>query len=163
MKTKTPVNKKELQNIINKLESEQTFINRNELFQAVADTDWAKGHSRPLTKSVVYLRVKEFGIQLKTPKGKKGNPNLNNTNREPKVLDSDLFKDLHGYVPSTYKNLVKRIEKGSKTAAIKLKCLDCANYQPKEVKYCTVSSCPLWPIRPYQPKDKCVIVENNCV
>jgi hypothetical protein len=31
--------------------------------------------------------------------------------------------------------------------AIRAKCLDCTCQQPKEVRLCTVSQCPLWPYR----------------
>jgi hypothetical protein len=31
--------------------------------------------------------------------------------------------------------------------AIRAKCLDCCCYQPKEVRLCTVKTCPLWPFR----------------
>lgn len=34
--------------------------------------------------------------------------------------------------------------------AIKAKCLECSAFQEIEVKHCTVTSCPLHPIRPYQ-------------
>jgi hypothetical protein len=28
--------------------------------------------------------------------------------------------------------------------AIRAKCLDCSNHQPKEVRLCPVTNCPLW-------------------
>ena len=31
--------------------------------------------------------------------------------------------------------------------AIRAKCLDCSGGQPKEVRLCPVSRCPLWPYR----------------
>jgi hypothetical protein len=31
--------------------------------------------------------------------------------------------------------------------AIRLKCLDCSNYQYTEVRLCPVTDCPLWPYR----------------
>jgi hypothetical protein len=31
--------------------------------------------------------------------------------------------------------------------AMRAKCLDCSCYQPKEVRLCTVKTCPLWPFR----------------
>ena len=33
--------------------------------------------------------------------------------------------------------------------AIRFKCLDCTNWQPKEVKLCKVPDCPLFPYRLY--------------
>ena len=31
--------------------------------------------------------------------------------------------------------------------AIRAKCMDCSNYQPKEVRFCTVPDCALYPYR----------------
>ena len=31
--------------------------------------------------------------------------------------------------------------------AIRAKCLDCSCQQPREVRLCTVTNCPLWPYR----------------
>ena len=31
--------------------------------------------------------------------------------------------------------------------AIRLKCLDCSNWQNHEVRLCPVKTCPLWPFR----------------
>ncbi len=31
--------------------------------------------------------------------------------------------------------------------AVRQKCLDCAGYQPSEVRLCTVTACALWPFR----------------
>jgi hypothetical protein len=38
-------------------------------------------------------------------------------------------------------------KKITRAKAIRLKCLDCSNYQYKEVRLCTVTGCPLWPYR----------------
>lgn len=40
--------------------------------------------------------------------------------------------------------------KCSPRAAIKAKCLDCANYTIAEVTHCTVVACPLWSLRPFR-------------
>jgi hypothetical protein len=55
-------------------------------------------------------------------------------------------------IPLSYRaNYVKAIS-GSKAAAIKAKCLDCVNWQRKEVEDCSITTCPLHPTRPYQHK-----------
>lgn len=38
----------------------------------------------------------------------------------------------------------KRITRG---AAIRMKCLDCCNYQKSEVRLCPAKTCPLWNFR----------------
>lgn len=46
--------------------------------------------------------------------------------------------------------------------AIRLHCLDCCCWQPKEVKMCTVEKCTLWPYRMgHRPKDDKVIEEDD--
>ena len=44
----------------------------------------------------------------------------------------------------------KAIKKKSMRAAVNSKCLDCCNWQAKEVKLCTVPTCPLFEYRPYK-------------
>jgi hypothetical protein len=36
--------------------------------------------------------------------------------------------------------------------SINAKCFDCSNRQIEEVRHCTVTTCPLWFVRPYQEK-----------
>ena len=37
-------------------------------------------------------------------------------------------------------------------AAITAKCWDCCCEDRKEVTFCTATNCPLWDVRPWQPK-----------
>lgn len=43
-------------------------------------------------------------------------------------------------------------DKLSLRKSINAKCFDCSNRQTEEVKNCSVTSCPLWLVRPYQEK-----------
>lgn len=53
-------------------------------------------------------------------------------------------------IPQQYRTSYdKAIDKKSKVAAIKVKCLDCMNWDKKLVKECDITTCPLWSIRPY--------------
>ena len=39
--------------------------------------------------------------------------------------------------------------------AIRAKCLDCTCHQPKEIRECSITTCPLWPYRMgKRPKDQ---------
>jgi len=38
-------------------------------------------------------------------------------------------------------------------AAINAKCFDCCCFHKPEVKYCTVVNCPLYILRPWQPRE----------
>ena len=48
----------------------------------------------------------------------------------------------------------KAYEGNSKAAALKAKCLDCSCWQRVEITNCTVTTCPLWPYRPYQSQEE---------
>lgn len=74
------VDETKLREVITELEDSNTYDKLNDLWQAVADTEWAKDHApRPLTASVVYQRVKEYGIETKTQPARK--------RRQPAVVD----------------------------------------------------------------------------
>jgi hypothetical protein len=45
-------------------------------------------------------------------------------------------------------------DKLSLRKSVDAKCFDCSNYQIEEVKYCTVTNCPLWHVRPFQDKKR---------
>jgi len=56
--------------------------------------------------------------------------------------------------PLYKKNYKTAISGRSRTAAIKAKCLDCVCWQRKEITLCPLDTCPLWPYRPYQKRQK---------
>jgi len=55
-------------------------------------------------------------------------------------------------VPATYQYMLIQALNGSIRGKrlLKLKCLECSNWQREEVKRCTVKFCPLWHDRPFQ-------------
>lgn len=57
-------------------------------------------------------------------------------------------------VPKTMQMLYLRVHKGesSMRERLKLKCLDCCNWERSEVAKCTIEHCALWAERPYQGK-----------
>ena len=83
-KPKLVVDKQELQDAINLVESEQEFEGITDLFKAVAQTDWAKNHKpKPVSHSVAYSRYKEFGLDSKTQ------PARVHTPKEDKQVDNE--------------------------------------------------------------------------
>ena len=143
---KLAVPEAQLRSIINQLEQERSFLNRNELFQAVADSEW--GQKLGISPSVIYLRIAEFNIELKTPKGKKGNPNLKGITgpreiRQSRKIPLKAIKALRSLMPD-HPKLINKVASGSLTAAIKAMCLMCCCYEAKEVRLCTELGCPLW-------------------
>ena len=163
-RTTLPVDKSELVKIIEQVEANNTFSNRYELWQAIANTDWAKNHKpKPVTASIAMLRAIAYDIPLKTTKGKRGGDGsqlrngkrrsrADKFNANPEIVNS--LSIIGNAVPRELKErftpVVEAVKNGSMKAAVKLKCLDCSNYQPKEIKLCPVNSCPLWAFRPFQ-------------
>ncbi len=165
MAKKLEVSHDELQRIVDELENRQTFPNPSALWKAVEETAWAKAHQpRPVTASVAYDRAKELGIQYKTRPAKRGLVALTEEqraamlaarkNRKPRSEKmkayANTFTEMRHCVTERFLPLVAQAEKGSLRAAIKLKCLDCSNYQPSEIKECLITACSLFPHRPYQ-------------
>ena len=73
MKTKTEVNKEALVAAVNAVEANGALANRSVLFDAVA-VEYNKTAPKSISAAVVSLRLVEFAIEPKTPKGKKGRP-----------------------------------------------------------------------------------------
>lgn len=161
-RTKLEIKKDELQKVVNDLENAQTFVNPSALWQAVEASDWAKNlKPRPLTAAVAYVRAKELGVVIKTPPGKRGAGGLASGAPRVRIPRSkkmkafkETFERLRKETPKRYLPLVDKAEKGSAKACIKLKCLECSNWQSVEVKCCEIKNCPLFPIRPFQGKGK---------
>lgn len=166
--SKKPIelNKSTVEQIVAKLEAAKTYPNRNALYKDIVD-ELVKNHGyKPFSSATIYLRVKEWNLELKTPQGKrggglKGNPEAlknwreSNKNGEgPKSRNVDNTKPLIQFwskeMNGKYLKLAKSIKRGSLKAAVKLKCLECANFQLEEIKDCQCTDCPLWPVRPYK-------------
>ena len=76
--------------------------------------------------------------------------------KEPQVTDPVVVGKIHIYVetavPEKYRTVTERALLGqmSRANAVKAKCLQCSNYVLAEVRHCTVVTCPLHCVRPYQ-------------
>lgn len=172
-RTATVVDRTRLVQAIEKAEAGGVFSTRNELYDAAAKL---YGDEK-VSPSVVYLRIKEWGLVCKTPIGKRGRKDLGAIkgaprNRVPRaqkfkapakraaiaalrhaVSGPIRYQDGSTNDTSKYLPVVNRVEAGSMKAAIKLKCLDCCAYDKEEIKHCACSSCPLFLFRPFQGKE----------
>jgi len=171
---KLEIPKDELQRTINQVESSHPngqFENRSLLHDAVADTDWAKNFDpKPVTASVVCLRIAELNIDCKTPKGKRGRSGgfsgpprdvKRITRRQKYKLNPQLedhFNKLEEYIKSqgcgeTWLRTLQKVRKGSVKAMIRLNCAACMGFEnvAVNVRGCTAAGvCPMWAERPYQ-------------
>jgi hypothetical protein len=160
-RVKLEINKEEFQKVVTDLEASQTFENPSALWKAVEKSEWSQNlQPRPITAAVAYVRAKELGIKYNTQPGKRGTMPAG-AHRAPRVPRSkkmkafaETFSKLRKMSPKRFLPLVDKAQKGSAKACIKLKCLECSNWDSKEVKLCVIKDCPLFPIRPFQEKAK---------
>ena len=68
------------------------------------------------------------------------------TEHREKVLEY-----IENAVPEKHKVATQRVLLGqvARATAVKIKCLQCCNYDRDEVRNCTVITCALHPVRPY--------------
>lgn len=144
---KIEVDQDKLIEFIEIAERENDFPNRSALYE-----DVAKRFDNPrINGGVVYLRVKEYGLEerITTAKGKVGGGRK--TCRADKfAAHKSTFTKMRKEFPKQFHHLIDKAEKGSVNALIKLKCLDCAGMQTAEVRKCPVKLCPLYLIRGYK-------------
>jgi len=157
---KVAVNRVDLLQQIKSVESKSNFSTRNDLANAVADTDWAKHNG--ITAPVVISRIKEFSLdgEIATKKGKRGRQKgvVLSKEHKAKLLAGRKNKDfvclnyaeLKRSFSSSKAGLIDRVAKGSLRAAIKAQCLSCCNEDTNEIRHCTVVNCPLYSFRPYK-------------
>jgi hypothetical protein len=158
-RTKIQINKGELLKAIQELEGKQVFPNINSLAQAVSLCEW--GLNNRVTPSVCVLRLKEFGLsnEIATKPGKKGRQSgqvLSEEHKQKlqagrtKEYDAAFAKRLKKNLSSRYHGTIDKAAKGNKAAAIKCMCLSCVCEDVKEIRLCTINSCPLYNLRPYK-------------
>jgi hypothetical protein len=89
-------------------------------------------------------------------KGQEARQRARREGRRPKTAKEKMagfagtFAELRAEAPKFALPLIGRAEKGSLAAAVKVKCLQCAAWQTREIRDCTVTGCALYPHRPYQ-------------
>ena len=146
-----------LMGIVEQIEATQSFTSRGALWAAVAQHEYCK--SIGLTAQVAALRWRAWGLEdnLKTPKGQKGGfakgvRPASVKHKRKRNVPADLRKLLISIHGEKRSKLIDRALAGSLKAAVKLKCLDCSCFQPKEITLCQIRGCPLWTFRAYQGK-----------
>jgi hypothetical protein len=149
---------------INAVESRQTFPSRDAMFKAAIESykiEFGGLNADRLTNILVYQRVKQWNVPLKTTAGKKGRvagtkmeikqrKSISSSSVGIKALLTQINTDAPPEMRGRLNDLVAKMQNGSLKAAIKLNCLNCANYQREEVKHCECYECPLFSIRPYK-------------
>lgn len=154
MKIKMVIPKEGLQKAINEVEATQIFTNRTDLSKAVESHSFCVNFKpKPITAAVVIARIREFGLECKTPLGKRGRQKgetIVRTNK-PKKTSTEANNALTKYMGPKYKSLADKIIGGSRQAATKAYCIQCVGFEnvAAEIRNCKVLSCPLYNFRPY--------------
>jgi hypothetical protein len=149
-----PVTALDLQNTISQIEQGGAFASRSALWDAVANTDWAK--SIGLTAQVAMLKAKSFALQIKTPVGRRGRlpgqgpVNVTGKRTKRKRIPLDMVPTLKRMFNESLHSRIDRAAAGSLKAAVALMCVDCSGGSKKEVSLCGIRTCPLWGFRPFQ-------------
>jgi hypothetical protein len=150
-----------LSKIIEELEQNEKFENQSKLYTRVAE-EYTKKTGTAITSSVIYLRIKKFGIVIKTEKAKldpsRFRERLSNTvstgedciKPKAKQTVAQLLEFADEKEKKKWEKLAKSVLRGSRKAAIKFNCISCANFQTTEVKNCEINTCPFYLFRPYQ-------------
>lgn len=165
-RVKIQVDPAELTKAIEIAEADGPFANRDQLHKAVEAGEWAQNQPKPITASVVALRIKEFGIEPKTPLGRirasraassdgqTAAPTRSKTKAE-KIADPravEIYDNLAKIAPTSFQRTIKRARGGSMSAAIRLNCAACVGFEhvASQVRGCSSRSCPMFPFRPFQ-------------
>lgn len=149
------IDKTALKDEIDKAEAAQTFENQSRLLEYLCTTEFAKGIKdstgklRTILPGNLYSKIKEYGLEIKTAKGKKGGGKpAKRKGRGRRANAAEMIKS----TPKEYKDLAEKAAEGSMKATIKLHCLQCCCYQSAEVRACNVKTCGWWDWLPRDEK-----------
>ena len=130
------VDRAKLEAALNSAEVNGPLVNRSVLFNKAAILYNADNPPREITAAVIYLRVNEWGIELKTPVGKRGR--VAGVNNPDAVVQTDKPNAI---AKATLPKLLK---------AISDQCHECVG-TANEIRKCSCKdSCSLWAYRPFQ-------------
>ena len=164
------MNVTDFQHVISDLESSRSFPHRRALWSALAETQWAK--EMGLSPGALRQQARRLQVRVSTPpnphrvpltiqEDKTGDvetaprsetrPDFCPPEKTPRGTTQERIPlpVLRSDTPTRYGPLVDKIEAGSVTAAVQLKCLECSSYQVEEIRHGTVVGCPLHSVRPY--------------
>jgi hypothetical protein len=159
------IEKSVLQAVVKELEGSKQFPNQSLLFKEVADVYNART-KQSCSFATLALYAQKHKVEIKTPKGKRGRAagfgvtggNRKRVSKAEKFAASPTAKKALDAVEATipadkrqrFLPVIQALRNGSRTAAVKLNCLDCTCYVVKEIKECHINSCAMWLFRPYQ-------------
>ena len=88
-------------------------------------------------------------------RGKKQAPRQSKAEKiEGSAEAQEWIKRLRKRTPYQYQSVIDRIEKGSRSEAVRLNCLECSGWAIDEVRNCPCIHCAMYFFRPYQEKEE---------
>ena len=156
MKTPIDVDRPLLVQCIEALEASKVYTTHQKLYKEVAALYNVKTTGKHISPSVVFLRIKQWNLIVKTPKGRKITKGGVQTNQprlkrsEKFIGDKTMAKGKAALVERWGKKkprLVKKILEGSLRGGLDLLCYDCSGEIISEVSKCVIFSCPIWTLR----------------
>lgn len=151
------IDKDRLKEEIDRAEAAQTFENQSRLLEYLCTTDFAKsikdstGKIRTILPGNLYSKIKEYGLTVKTAKGKKGG---NKPGKRAARGRRSNAKEMIASTPKEFKHIAEKAADGSMKATIKLHCLQCCCFVASEVKACQIKTCGWWDWLPRDKKTK---------
>ena len=157
-----------LRETIQAVEASGPLGNLSALYTQVSELLISRGEVNA-NPQLVMLRINKLGIPVKTQKGKRGRQpghvvDLGTIpSRGRRKMSDPNYNALLASGPSggkgqvskqSYKSLLGKARTGSLKAVIRLKCLECADYQREEIRLCGCLSCPLYSIRPFKTSEE---------
>lgn len=141
---------------------EKDALSVQDLFQKIADSAWGGNLVNSVGATVrpswatLANKAKTAGVQLNVPQRERSsNPFASTAGkvkvRKKKQIPESSVKQYHKLFPDNPK-LIDRMCKGSKTAGIKLMCIDCCG-SAAEARRCDLTHCPLFYFSPFTKKD----------
>lgn len=157
------VNRALLESCIERAENTNVFAKLSSLWEAVASLYNETELNEQITPSVVYLRVTQWNITVKTRPARNRvklteeqkaamQQGKRRAKKKPDSNKNELIRQMSHKDRSRFERLIDRAAAGNKPAAVKLMCLQCSNYNTNEIKHCHISGCALYQVRPYQER-----------
>lgn len=171
------VSKDKLQETIDSLESLCEFPNIGALCEAVSSSEWGKAIKNEAFKvkgiapQMVYKKIGELGITIKTKAGKRGRAvgsKVNKRSRADKLASIPQMRRFQERITNEvrdtgYEKTAEKVVAGSIKAACKLMCAQCVGYTDA-FKACETTNCALYPINLLMyPKRKRLVQEQDTI
>jgi hypothetical protein len=154
----------ELAKAMKEVAESSSFAGQTEYLIALSQHSYLKGLTpKGVSTTWIKQRITESALEIPVAQGKRGCRDKGvkalakaraQKGRKPKIFSANWADNLRNYwVFANAQTLINRVIGGSKSAALKAKCLECYSGDRKGIRECSSYSCPLWGFRPYQRGD----------